>query len=287
MLGEMKKDEIIIWRPHDLPQLELRRGSGIASPVPRHWHEEYQLCLIESGGGDLNYRGTTYPTPPATLFIVFPGEVHSNRAYEGPGCSYRTIYVDPKLIQRSAIEIHDKQTGTPFFPTVVLFEQDLIRKYFNLHLALERPCSSLERQTLLLDLLADLLTRFSEDRSAPRTFRLENSAVRRVCDYLIEHYTENVTLEDLARIANLSAFHLNRVFSKQLGMPPHAFQTQVRVLRAKALLLKGWPISQAAMQTGFADQSHLTRHFKRLLSVPPGHYVQSRGRYGDVKEIAR
>ena len=57
-------------------------------------------------------------------------------------------------------------------------------------------------------------------------------------------------------------------------MPPHAFQTQVRVARAKALLLRGWPISQAAAHTGFADQSHLTRHFKRLVGVTPGQYRQ-------------
>ncbi|MCI0415135.1 AraC family transcriptional regulator [bacterium] len=271
----MKRDKIVIWRPRDIPQLELRRGFAVAAPVPRHWHEDYQLCLIESGGGDLNYRGTTFPTPPATLFIVFPGEVHSNRATVGPGCTYRTIYVDPKLMQQSATEIHDKQSGIPFFPTTVLFEQDVIRKYFELHLALEHPSTSLERQTLLLELLADLLTRFAEYRSSSLTIRMENAAVQRVCDYLIAHYSENVRLGDLARIANLSGFHLNRVFSKHLGMPPHAFQTQVRVLRAKALLLKGWSISQAAMETGFADQSHLTRHFKRLLLVPPGHYVQS------------
>jgi AraC-like DNA-binding protein len=58
-------------------------------------------------------------------------------------------------------------------------------------------------------------------------------------------------------------------------MPPHAFQTQVRVSRAKTLLLEGWSISQVASQTGFADQSHLTRHFKRLVGVTPGRYQQS------------
>ena len=65
-------DVIKVWHPSDLPQLELRRGFGVARPVPRHWHEEYQFCLVQSGASELEYRGTNYPTPPASLFMVHP-----------------------------------------------------------------------------------------------------------------------------------------------------------------------------------------------------------------------
>jgi AraC-like DNA-binding protein len=74
----------------------------------------------------------------------------------------------------------------------------------------------------------------------------------------------------------LSPFHLNRVFSKEFGLPPHAFLTQVRVARAKALLKQGTSITQTALEVGFSDQSHFTRHFRRLVSVTPGHYLQSK-----------
>jgi AraC-like DNA-binding protein len=60
-----------------------------------------------------------------------------------------------------------------------------------------------------------------------------------------------------------------------MGMPPHAFQTQLRITRAKEMLRRGWPISRVALEAGFADQSHLTRHFKRLLQVTPGQYIQN------------
>ncbi|HYO90457.1 MAG TPA: AraC family transcriptional regulator, partial [Pyrinomonadaceae bacterium] len=147
-----------------------------------------------------------------------------------------------------------------------------LRQYLDLHFALEQPSSSLERQVLLLELLAVLITRFAEQRPRSRSFGLERQAISRARDYLIEHYAENVSLEHLARLAALSPFHFNRVFSEHFGMPPHAFQTQVRVARAKALLREGRAISQVASQTGFADQSHLNRHFKRLVGVTPGQY---------------
>ncbi len=267
---------IEVWRPDGLAQLELRRGFSVARPVPRHWHEEYQLCLVQSGSGELRYRGADHLTPPASLFIVHPGEVHSNRAYGSRGCSYRDMFVGPELMRSTAAEVEGKERGLPFFKTAIVCDGEVIEKYLDLHLALERPSSSLETDALVLNLVALLLARFAENRARASRAGLERRAISGACDYLVEHYAENVSLETLARMANLSPFHFNRVFSEQKGMPPHAFQTQLRVSRAKSLLRAGLAIPQVAAQTGFADQSHLTRHFKRLVGVPPGQYIQNR-----------
>jgi hypothetical protein len=105
-LTEKRRELIEVWRPHDLNQLELRRGFSVARPVPRHWHEEYQFCFIQAGESELNYRGCNLPTPPASLFMVHPGEVHSNRVYDdNAGCSYRTLFVDSELMRRVPISI--------------------------------------------------------------------------------------------------------------------------------------------------------------------------------------
>lgn len=63
-------EQIEVWRPPDMAQLELRRGVSVTSPVPRHWHEEYQLCLIQAGDGELKYRGRQFPTPPDSIFAA-------------------------------------------------------------------------------------------------------------------------------------------------------------------------------------------------------------------------
>ncbi len=275
MESNEKHELIEVWRPHDLTQLELRRGVAVTRPVPRHWHEEYQLCLVQSGTGELNYRGSNFETPPASLFMIHPGEVHANRCFESSGCSYRMIFIDSELMRRAAAEVCGKELGLPFFPRAVIFDQDVIGQYLELCLALEQPSATLERQALLLNLLAGLIARFARRQPAPRSCGVERQAIKRACDYLAAHFAENVSLEDLAQIANLSPFHFNRVFSEQMGMPPHAFQTQLRVIRAKALLREGWSVSQVASQTGFFDQSHLNRNFKRLAVVTPGKYRMS------------
>lgn len=282
------RDHIKVWRPRDLARLELRRGFSVARPVPRHWHEEYQFCLIQAGPGDLYYRGSCLLTPPASLFMVHPGEVHSNRTHDDQlGCTYRTLFVDAELMRDAASEIFARTPSLPFFPTAVVFDREVIQQYLDLHVALEQSASSLERQALLLDLLAQLIARFAEACPSPRAFARDRHAVKRACDYLAEHFVENITLETLAGIAGLSPFHFSRLFAEQFGMPPHAFQTQLRVLRAKALLGQGRAIPQVASQTGFADQSHLTRHFKRLVGVPPGQYQSSSKNVQDAARLLR
>ena len=275
MKTDNERDIINVWRPSDLPQLELRRGVGVARPVPRHWHEEFQLCLIEAGAGELTYRGGDHPTPPASLFIVHPGETHSNRAYQGSGCSYRTFFIEPDMVRRAAAEIFNRDLGVPFFPATVVFDRDVLGLFVQLHVALETHASLLERESLLLAFLKELTARFGEQSAFADSSGGKRASVKRAREFLIECYSESVSLGQLARAVGLSPFHFSRLFSEQFGMPPHAFQTQVRVARAKTFLLQGWSISQVAARTGFADQSHLTRHFKRLVGVTPGQYQQS------------
>lgn len=275
-MNSNNKGEIIeFWRPEDVGQIELRRGFSVARPVPNHWHEEYQFCLVHSGKSELNYRGSNLPTPPDSLFVIHPGEVHSNQALENSGCSYRTMYADTELISTVASEFHRKKQELPFFRTAVIFDKDMIGQYLNLHLVFEETSSRLERQTLLMNFIAELIFRFAENKPSSNRFGKERKAVKRVYDYLTEHYAENISLEELAQIANLSPFHFNRVFSELVGMPPHSFQTNLRILHAKNLLRKGFSISRVAAETGFADQSHLNRHFKKLVVVTPGQFRQN------------
>jgi AraC-like DNA-binding protein len=270
-----RRGVINVWRPADLPDVELHRGTSVDRPVPRHWHEEFQLCLIEDGEGDLTYRGARHLTPPASLFVIHPGESHANSSFTRAGCSYRTIFVATDALQRAAAQVSRRDRGVPFFPSTMIFASEVIARFRRLHVAFEEPASVLERETLLLNFSTDLLARFGEQRASFDPPPLKRTSVERAREYLAENYAENVALEQLAGLAGLSPFHFSRLFCEQFGMPPHAFQNQVRVARAKSLLLEGYAVARVAAQTGFADQSHLTRQFKRLTGVTPGHYRQS------------
>ncbi len=273
MAKRNKKEQISVWRPSDVPGIELRSGTAVKEPYPRHWHEEYQFCFIQAGGGELFYRGAHHDTPRTSLFIVHPGEVHSNQTETG--CSFRSMYVDSDLISQTIAEATGRAHTLPFFPNPLVLDREITTRYNNLHLSLEHSATTLERELLLLDLLTQLLVRHAQEPFQAPAPKKARRAVTQVRDYIIEFHSRNISLQELARLANLSPFHLSRVFASTVGMPPHAFQTQVRIARAKKLIRTGLPLSDVAALTGFADQSHFIRHFKRLMKITPGDYLSN------------
>jgi AraC-like DNA-binding protein len=134
--------------------------------------------------------------------------------------------------------------------------------------------SAMESSSLLREFVGEIILRYGKGPATTLKLGNERGPVKRVRDCLESRYAENLTLEELARIANLSPFHLIRVFRKEVGLPPHAYQTRVRLNRAKELLAKGAPIGEAALNTGFFDQSHFTNHFRKVFSFPPGVYLK-------------
>lgn len=130
----------------------------------------------------------------------------------------------------------------------------------------------LEKETQFFRLLTKFIQRYAEN--PPATIRLgqEKKAVTVVREYIRNNFSSDITLKDLSRAANFSGYYLIRVFKRQVGLSPHAYLIQTRIRRARALLACGYPIAQTAHETGFADQSHLTRHFKRFYGYTSGRY---------------
>jgi AraC-like DNA-binding protein len=98
-------------------------------------------------------------------------------------------------------------------------------------------------------------------------------AVRDAREHIDSHFDRPVSLRDLADLTGASPFHLLRSFNRQIGLPPAAYQNQLRIEQAKRLLRTGHGIADTAAAVGFSDQSHLTRHFQRIVGTTPGRYL--------------
>ena len=253
---------------------KYRYAPGPAQSLPRHSHDEYQICLSLDFPGVYGYRGTSHAVPVGSLSVVHPGEVHSARDPQErlTPSSYRVMYAEPALLARAATEVAGRGETQPFFRDPIIQDRGLAWEFLRLHVALEGAAPRLEQDARLLSTLARLLTRYAGVRPSTPPGR-ERRAVGLAREYLEDNLGRSVALEELASLVNLSPFHLARVFRDEVGMPPHAYQTQARLGRARSLLLRGWPPARVAQETGFADQSHLTRRFKRLVGVTPGRYA--------------
>ncbi|WP_165864581.1 helix-turn-helix transcriptional regulator [Capsulimonas corticalis] len=274
MLTKSDQDSITAWR---LPTivLELHRStSGRPKQSPRHVHEEYQIIFGHQGAGKYDYRGARHITPPGSLIIIHPGEAHSACGLEARTrtSTYQSIYVQPEYMQEMAVEAGCSGTGLPFFTETVTLDESLIRRFSHLCRALQQSGACLEKASLLCSTIQYLITRQGEIQPAPRKAYRAQASVDRVREYLNANACENVTLADLAGIADLSPNHLCSSFRREIGVPPHAYQTQLRLTKAKSLLADGLPIGDVAAETGFVDQSHLTHQFQRHFGVTPGCY---------------
>ena len=102
--------------------------------------------------------------------------------------------------------------------------------------------------------------------------------IRRALAHIERHFTDAIYLQDLAALAGLSVCRFVTVFRREVGLTPHRFICHRRVRHAKSLLRAGLSPAQAALDAGFFDQSHLSRHFKLVCGVTPGRYLREHRR---------
>ncbi|HEY7160429.1 MAG TPA: AraC family ligand binding domain-containing protein, partial [Acidobacteriota bacterium] len=205
------REEIHFWRVPGWEEVEVIRGRAVIRECPKHWHEEIHICLIEAGGGTLFYSNNSFETPPESLFIVQPGEMHGNYTRNPNGCSYRTLNIAPEIYKRFLSEITGSEKYSFWLRTPVIFDADIIQLFKRAHRTFEFSSSNLERDSLLLELFRKIIFRYSENHISQKT-KNERYAIRKVCEYLKQNLAENILLKDLSGIANLSPFHFSRTF---------------------------------------------------------------------------
>lgn len=235
----------------------------------RHSHDRYAIGVLDSGEEGLHWRGSHHVVGPGAVIVISPGDVHTGYSTTPDGWSYRMLYPPVELLSEAL-----GRPAAPRFPRPVLHDPALAAALARAHTALAAPDLVLDAHCRLLHALQHLVSRHGRSSPARHEHPAPTAAVRRALDYLHEHHPEPLTLHDLATVSGLSARHLTRGITTTTGLSPHAYLVQVRVERARTLLARGVRPSRVAPAVGFADQSHLTRHFRRIIGVTPGHYLR-------------
>ena len=267
-LGE--GDRTSFWRMDRHSELECLSATFRTHVFPPHTHETYVIGTVEAGVNVYNISGVKVRAVPGQLCFVNPGEVHD--AVPEVGYRYRMIYPRVSLMKSIIEQATGKPAGTPQFNGPVIQDEVLAARFLRAHGALEAGVEGLAADEALTAVLLDMIDRHAGGLGAVGAPGREPVAVRRAKDYLVAHIDERVELEDLARAAGLSAFHLIRVFRKATGMTPYNCLADRRVHLACNLLRDGMSATHAAASCGFFDQSHLTRAFKSRLGVTPGQF---------------
>lgn len=276
----VQANRVDIWCPRGLDQVELHRGTDVTLEYPRHWHSTLYICVVTKGASRLDVRGSSLITTTHTLGVVASGEVHANQK---TGCTFRCIFIAPDLLRSAVEQFLEHAIPNPEFRSGEIADPQAALRFLELHCVLENPSSELERDASLFDFLQQFVSRHGAASVATPKECAEDAAVLRVKRLLDERYAEAVSLRELARLTGLSPFHLNRCFARKVGLPPHAYQLQLRLKSAKAFLGEGRSASEAASIAGFYDQSHFTHHLKRSERMTPAQYQHFRKNLQDKR----
>jgi len=267
--------------------VELLRARYTRQRFAPHAHDEYVFGVVEHGAARTVFRGGEDVHAVGSVITFAPGEVHTGAPATNDGWSYRMLYPGESLVRFVTREATGRDFA-PTFATSFVVDPSLSDRLRATHVVLESDADGLQKECALLETLGELVIRHADkgDRDTVLPAARSTAALRRVRDLLEAEYARTVTISELAREAGLSTFHLIRVFRASFGLPPYKYLEQVRIQQARRLIRHGFPLTHVVHATGFSDQSHLTRYFKRIVGVTPGSYARAGFDLQGVERVA-
>jgi len=240
----------------------------------KHWHATYGLGWLEHGAHSSASGRGSVDAYAGDLITTNPGEVHDGRPLGGCSRRWRMVYLDPAVIASiggcpSSTDVSGVELVHPVIQDPILSRalQGLFAclEAWNDHQRRTGAESTALEESLVLT-CGLLLNRHSTSRRIAEV----TADVRKVRDRLADELASPPTLLDMAMMTGLSRYQILRRFEKAYGVPPHTWLSLHRGERARNLIRDGVSLSEAAAACGFADQSHLTRHFVRRFGFTPG-----------------
>ena len=260
---------IAFYRDDILP-FELKcSDTGSDLSYKKHAHEEYSLGIVNDGRSSFWCGGSNNQIGPQSLVFI-PGEVvHAcNPQKEGPW-KYKMLYLQAKWM-RDFFTAHGKaETSVSLIKTLKERKRlDTVNRLLN---RLAGPADRLEKESALLALLEESFAQ-ATPVLAKRRIKPQLKCIR---EYLQKNFCDRISLDQLEEVSGLNKFYIIRAFKEEFSIPPHAYQTLLRINHAKKELRKGRAISDVAYGVGFYDQSHFHKTFKQQMGLTPEHYQQA------------
>lgn len=249
--------------------IEVLLGSFTSRSFKPHFHDSYALILVESGVADYGYRKKSNIVTDNKLLVLNPYEVHTGRSLGEGVWNFRSMYL-PKELIRSNYSV-DKEAH-PNFINKLIQNHQFLQRYQLLHNKMLESDITLDEETELSDLLIELaeLSGLEYQEELQDGYAIVANRMR---DYIHEYYDESIQLDDLMEISGFSRFHLIKVYRERFGLAPNQYLNNLRIEKAKQLLIKGMKAQDVGYSVGYFDQSHFIRHFKKIVGVTPSAYV--------------
>lgn len=248
-----------------------------AHSFPRHSHDRFGVGVIVAGGHRSSSGRGVVEARANDAIMVNPGEVHDGSPLDERGRAWRMLYFEPPMLAAVAVELNgvaarEIELTQPAVHDPLL--KVLFERLFAVSVEAQTVPDDLVREETMLALLGYLIRTHSTTQTRSRLAQ-SLGPIARARARIDDDPSSPLTLADLAADTGMSRFQLLRGFAHETGLPPHAYRMQRRVILARQLIARGATLADAAAASGFADQSHMTRAFARLLGITPANYASA------------
>lgn len=241
-------------------KIEIKRCENRIHAYKSHFHNEISIGFVETGACTSEIDKKNYEIAPNTILIIPAKMVHKCTPHNYKKWSFKMIYINENLFQA---EFNKKSSDLKFsymklneaaFKNITKFIDDF------------EGCSmNIESESMFLKYVYPVIDVENDNI-------LENISLKRVKEYIDDNYLNNITLNDLGKINNVSKYSIIRQFEKQYGLSPHKYIMNLRINYAKRIIKANEDFAYVAIKSGFYDQSHFTKYFKEYTGVTPMEY---------------
>jgi AraC-like DNA-binding protein len=257
--------EVRAWRPGLTGVVEVLHAHFPSHAYPSHTHDAWTVLIVDEGVVRYDLDRHEHGLAQTQVSLLPPHVPHDGRSVRPEGFRKRVLYLAPERLGEGLIGAAVDQPE---------YVDPLLRhRIHQLHRVLRDGREDLEAQSRLLlieERLKQHLTRHVVD--PPEV--ADAGVAARLRELLDSRVADGITLDDASKLVHAHPAHLVRAFSREYGMPPHRYLTGRRVDLARRYLLDGYPAAEVATLAGFYDQSHLNRHFRKMLGVTPASFVK-------------
>ncbi|MET0799694.1 MAG: AraC family transcriptional regulator [Actinomycetota bacterium] len=251
------------WKP-EVPGIhEVFHARFVDHAYPAHTHDAWTVFTVDEGSiaYDLERRHRGVARSKVTLLP--PHVVHDGRPAVSAGYRKRVLYVGTEVLGEHLIG--------PAVDEPDVLDPSLVRGFRSLHQELGDPGDAFEAESTFALVAARLAQHLGERRGDDEGVA-EGSVAEELRDLLDARFFDGITLAEAGRILEVSPARLARSFTSQFRISPHRYLVGRRIEVARRRLLEGDQLARVAVDVGFHDQAHFTKHFKRHVGTTPGCY---------------
>ncbi len=273
--GELSRYTKVLKQVPDLHSYLIQPLGIAVLEFPKHYYTRrenfntYMLLYTIAGKGILNYDKKIYELYPDDGFLIDCKDYHEYYAASSEGWSYAVVHLEGISMPWFLQQLKDRGSVKFTFGEKSPFRKNLM-DLFELHMNQNEP-EPLKNNSYLTNILTEMLSPVSEEDLL--NFKKIPNNIRKIKDYLHNHYCDPICMDSLSEYFHLSKYHLSREFKRYIGVAPNQYLLDLRMERAKTLLCHSeYNISQIGQMVGIPNNNYFIVFFKKRENCTPSEY---------------